>query len=89
MPLSQALTHHCEHLPEEHGMGAGTFKKQFWREGASGCRPTVCKVVCTGVEQRGKENVLKIEKHLRISELGCVFNEDCVSSCTAKMLAAV
>ena len=70
-------------------MGAETFKKQFWREGSSGCRPTVCKIVCTGVEQREKENVLKIEKHLRISELGCVFDEDCMSSCTAKMLAAV
>lgn len=70
-------------------MGAGTLKKQFWRERASGYSLKACNIFCTGVEQRGKENVLKIENHLRISELGCVFNEDYVLSCTAKMLGTV
>lgn len=84
MSLSQAplpklcLTHHPEHLSEEHGMGAGTWKKQSWREGTGGSRPRLWKIVCTGVEQRGKENMLKMQKHLRLS--GFAFGEDCVSS---------
>lgn len=80
------LTHHPGYLPEEHGTGAGTWKKQFWREGAGGSRPRLWKIVCSGVEQRGKD-MLRTQKHLRCS--GFAFGEDCVLSWTAKMLLAV
>lgn len=92
--LCSCLKHLCPAVsntppwaPSWGAWGGSWGLEKFWREGAGGFKPRAWKIVCSRMEERGKENVLVIQKHLRLS--GFPFDEACVSSWTAEMLLAV
>lgn len=79
------LTHHLEHLPEEHGVGAGTWKRSGEKELADP-GPEHGKLSALGWS-RGERRICL--KYKSIWDSRFPFGEVCVLSWTAEMLLAV